>query len=737
MKAVLLVLAAATAAQCQSVRVERVSPPPKLEDFLSGREVPGFARISDFRQNKPDDGKPASRETIAWIAYDDQNFYAIFLCKEQPGKIRARMAKREDVFSDDTVALYLDTFRDKRHTFSFYVNPFGVQADSINTEGQDEDYTFDAVWKSEGRLTTDGFAVLLAIPFRSLRFPQADVQTWGIGLARFIPALNEGSYWPYYTNRIEGFATQLATLDGLERVSPGRNLQFIPYAAGGSSHFLNTPSYEPPSYVQQYDHRAGLDAKAILHDSFTLDVTLNPDFSQVESDDPQVTVNQRFEVLFPEKRPFFLDNANYFQTPENLFFSRRIVNPEYGARLTGREGPWLAGLLVIDDRAPGQQLAPDDPNSGKHALIAVARVQREFWNQSTVGALFTDYQFAGSSEQVFSLDTRLRLWSNLVFTGQAVRSQADYTGGSHPQGSIFHAELGYTGLHLIAKSVLRTLGPDFVSTLSYIPRVDIRQGVHSLAWKWLPSRRILKSYGPTLDITEDWNHTGALQDWIVSPGVAFELTGNTIITAKRTEAVEVYQFLHFRKHSNDFSVSSEVSKLLGVEAAYGTGVGVNYDPATGVLPFLGASTNLKLHLTFRPTRKIKIDETYLFSHLNTIEKSQVADYYGGGAVFNNHLLRSQLNYQFSRELSLRAIVDYNGVLPNAALIDLTPDKRVTADFLLTWLATPGTAFYLGYTDTHENLAILPGMPNYVGTLSGPSTTTGRQVFVKVSYLFRR
>jgi hypothetical protein len=252
----------------------------------------------------------------------------------------------------------------------------------------------------------------------------------------------------------------------------------------------------------------------------------------------------------------------------------------------------------------------------------------------------------------------------------------------------------------------------------------------------LPSRRILKSYGPTLDITEDWSHTGALQDWIVSPGIAFELTGNTIITAKRTEAVEVYEFLNFRKHSNDFSLTSEISKLVGVAASYGTGAGVNYDPATGVLPFLGASKNFTADLTVRPSRKIKMDEIYLFSHLSTIEKSLVAEDYGAGAVFDNHLLRSQLNYQFTRELSLRAIIDYNGVLPNTSLIALTPDKRVTADFLLTWLATPGTAFYLGYTDTHENLAILTGMPNYVGTLGDPSTTVGRQVFLKVSYLFR-
>ena len=585
-----------------------------------------------------------------------QSFYAAFLCKEQPGKVRARLSQREDIYSDDEVALYLDTFHDKRHAFSFYVNPLGIQGDSINTEGQDEDYSFDTVWKSEGRLTPDGYAVLIAIPFRSLRFAKADVQTWGIGLARFIPAQNEASYWPYYTSSKEGFVTQLAALEGVGNVSPGRNMQFIPYAAFGSSHYLDNSGFSQPQYVQQYEHRGGLDAKVIVHDSFTLDVTLNPDFSQVETDNPQVTVNQRFEVYFPEKRPFFLDNANYFLTPEDLFFSRRIVNPEYGARLTGRAGHWLAGLLAIDDRAPGQQLAPGGPDAGKHAAIGIARVQREFANQSTLGFLFTDYDFAGNSERVASLDTRLRFGSHLVFTGQFARSQASYTDGTHPQGTIFHAELSYTSLHLTAKSVFRSLGPGFVSTLSYIPRVDIRQGVHNVAWKWLPSQRVLKSFGPTLDITEDWDHTGALQDWIVSPGFAFELTGNTTITAKRTEAMEVFQFLNFRKHSSDFGLTSEVSKLVGVEADYGAGAGVNYDPAAGVLPFAGASKNLTMHLTVRPSKKIKIDETYLFSHLSTLEKSQVALDYGAGAIFNNHLFRS--GDELSVHARIVATVDY-------------------------------------------------------------------------------
>ena len=165
---------------------------------------------------------------------------------------------------------------------------------------------------------------------------------------------------------------------------------------------------------------------------------------------------------------------------------------------------------------------------------------------------------------------------------------------------------------------------------------------------------------------------------------------------------------------------------------------MNYDPAAGVLPFAGASKNLTTRLTVRPTKKIKIDETYLFSHLSSLEKSQIAVDYGASAIFNNHLFRSELNYQFTRELSLRSIVDYNGVLPNEALIDLAQAKTVTADFLFTWLLQTGHGILRGIHRYSPESGALPGCAGlFKHDRAGPSTTTGRQLFVKISYLIRR
>ena len=245
-------------------------------------------------------------------------------------------------------------------------------------------------WDAEGRRYADlsalrGYAVRVAIPFKSLRFTAQDMQTWGIALWRSIPANSEESFWPYVTNRVTGLVQQFAEGDGVDGVKPGRNLRLIPYFAFGDATALNTPDGLPPYFQTTHDVRVGLDAKLVLHGTLTLDATINPDFSQIESDDPQVTVNQRFAVFFPEKRPFFLENAAYFQTPENLFFSRTIVDPQAGGRLTGRLGAWSLGLLAVVDRGPGKVLEVTDPNYGDRATIGVLRVQRDLFEQSSIG----------------------------------------------------------------------------------------------------------------------------------------------------------------------------------------------------------------------------------------------------------------------------------------------------------------------------------------------------------------
>ena len=356
----------ASAAVVGNVRIPRVETAPKLEDFL-GMEPGGdwkgkLAKVQGFRQRVPSDGAPSTELTETYLGYDDKNLYAIFVCFDsKPGLIRARLSRREDVFDDEHVELMLDTFHDHRRAYAFFANPLGVQADALWTEGPDTDknfdFSFDTVWNSAGKVTPQGFVVWMEIPFRSLRFGSSDPQTWGVLLGRGIPRKNEDTFWPEYSSRITGRLNQAGTASGMEHIASGRNLQLIPYGIFRSFKELDLRDPNAPTYSQRAAFgQFGLDAKAVLKDKFVLDATVNPDFSQIESDDPQVTVNQRFEVQFPEKRPFFLENANYFQTPIPLLFTRRIVDPQWGARLTGKDGPWACSSRTI--LLPAQRWLP-------------------------------------------------------------------------------------------------------------------------------------------------------------------------------------------------------------------------------------------------------------------------------------------------------------------------------------------------------------------------------------------
>src|SRR5712664_4262275 len=433
-----LVLAAATRVSAQASplpapdtakiplsRIPRVHRAPKLEDFLENQPRESELTVTDFRQNSPGDGAPATEPTTAYLSYDDKNLYVVFVCQDESGAVRAHLSRREGSDQDDGVGVLLDTFRDFHRAYFFFSNPLGVQTDAIYTEGQGYDFSFDTLWGNSGRVTKDGYIVFFSIPFKSLRFSHGPEQTWGVALYRTILRKSEYDYWPYVTQRVEGLTQQFAPVGDLDNVSPGRNIQFIPYGLLANDHFLNQPNplsaATPPAFLDRFEHRAGLDAKFVAKDSLTFDVTLNPDFSQVESDDPQVTINQRFAVFFPEKRPFFIENAGFFQTPVNLFFSRQIQDPQFGARMTGKVGDWTLGALVIDDRQPGQGQTSGSEYDTR-AVDGVVRIAREFGKQSYIGAFASTRDFADTSNRIVSLDARLKLSPHWVTDLQATHT---------------------------------------------------------------------------------------------------------------------------------------------------------------------------------------------------------------------------------------------------------------------------------------------------------------------------
>jgi hypothetical protein len=739
-------------------KIPKVRRPPKLDDFLQNHPREAELAVTEFRQYIPRDGAPATEPTAAYLSYDEKNLYVVFVCRDSAGQVRGHLSKRDDTDQDDAVGVYLDTFHDAHRAYFFSANPLGIQADAIYTEGQGSDASFDTLWDSEGRLTPEGYAVRLAIPFKSLRFPHAPEQTWGVALYRRIQRKSEQDYWPYVTQRVEGLTQQFAPVRGIEQVSPGRNIQLIPYGLLARDRFLDQTDPSHPLVRNVFEHRAGLDAKFVAKDALTFDVTLNPDFSQVESNDPQVTINQRFQVFFPEKRPFFIENAGFFQTPVNLFFSRQIADPQFGGRMTGKLGPWALGALVIDDREPGLGQPAGSPLDTR-AVDAVVRVAREFGQQSQIGAFFSSRDFADSSNRVASLDARWKFSPNWVLNLQAAHSwtrqnatQLCALGDEHLQGSSYLASLAFTGRHFFYSSTYDQKTPGFCTELGFVNRVDIRNFTNFVGYLWRPEKRKVIDFGPSVTELVNWDHTGRVQDWEVDFVFQVDLTRQTTISFTRREAFEfLFVGSEFRKHGSVPAIVTQPYKWLALNAAFSWSTNENFFPApslTPSLPFLADSRRAILGFTLRPESRLRLDQTYIFSRLATRDGSTPAGFSPGQTIFDNHILRSKLNYQFTKELSLRLILDYNATLANAGLVDLQrnlgsfaggpvpPTKNFTSDVLFTYLLHPGTAVYVGYSDAYGNLQLDNTLMPPITVRGAPTTSTGRLFFVKVSYLFR-
>lgn len=733
--AVAVPVRAQTAGQRESERVlyiPRVATPPALADYVDGTPRPEEARVTGFTQREPGDGVPASQQTDAYLSYDGANLYVIFVARDtDPGQVRATLARREGFDNDDFVGLVLDTFRDQRRAYLFIANPLGVQLDGVTTEGEDDDYSFDTLWHSEGELTSFGYVVFMAIPFKSLRFSSAGQQTWGIAVARSIPRNNETSFWPYVTRRVSGFGQQLAALDGLRDISPGRNVQFIPYAAFAGARFLNE---RMPAYERDLEGRAGVNGKMVIRDAYTLDLTFNPDFSQVESDEPQVTINQRFEVFFEEKRPFFIENASYFETSIDLFFSRRIVDPQVGARITGKKSGWAIAALAIDDREPGGALDEADPFTGDRAGIGVVRVQRDFARQSNLGVLATSRDFGPSASRVLSLDGRWKLNDNWVLTGQAATSYWRPLGGESNTGSAFSINLDRTGRNFGAFFEYEDISPDFAAPLGFVRRTDLRQVRPFVRYTWFPEQGALVSVRSELEGSGLWDYAGTLQDWDVSPEISFEFRGQTELEVGRQESMTRLGGIEFRKHRTSARAETAWLKWLEAGAEYASEQETNFFPAEGLQPFLANARQAEVELTLKPLPKLRLDGTYLFTRLTTREGTPWAR--AGASIVDNYIFRTRTSYQLTRELSLRAIVDYHTVNPNSSLIALDRTKGFTADVLVTYLVNPWTALYVGYTDGYSNLAIDPLSRDRVRLTDSAFHSLGRQFFVKTSYLLR-
>ena len=744
--ALLVGLCVANGVLAQELQIPFSEAEPDLQDFLSGAPPAAVAAsmgvVSGFTQRVPNDGAPATQRTAVYLSYDQRNLYAVFVAfDDSPDQLRANLAPREQIDNDDRVGILIDTFDDQRTAYGFRSNPVGVQWDarwSEITKGANYDTAFEAVWYTDARVTNFGYVVKMTIPFRTLRFAGAE-QRWRVQFERLIPRASEEGYWPPYSITVDGRLNQAATMVGIKDVSPGRNVQLIPFAFVRSYDVLDDGLAGGPGFNKGTEDDFGLDAKLVFRDSMVLDLTYNPDFSQVESDEPQTTVNQRFEVLFPERRPFFLENADYFTTESNLVFTRRIVDPKAGLRFTGRQGPWGVGAMIMDDEAPGQGRAAGDPLNGESADVTIVRAFRDFSEQSRFGVLYTERKLGDAYNKVTSVDTRMRLTQNWSGEIQLVDTDTFTASGQSLQGDETNIRFDRSGRHALVHAHYLDQSTGFRTELGFLNR-NYRPDTHGLhtrvQYRLYPENSWIDRWGPNVNMAHHEDQAGQRIYEEFNPRFDVNWSGDSSLYIGYRNIHEMLRPKDFaaltanREYPQElwnFNISTNMFTKFGFNATLENGTAINLVPPTGAEPELADSTDTQLGMLWRPSDRLRVDTTYLYTKLT--------DRAGGGKIFDNKILRTRWNYQFTKELSLRVIVQDEQTNPTA-LSRLEKDRNRNVDLLVRYVINPYSALYVGYNTNSSNFQLVD---TGTGTELVPTDSLdqdGKQLFVKFSYLLQ-
>jgi hypothetical protein len=733
----------------EGIFIQRIDGEPRLADFTGMSPNTALARsmtrVEGFIQRQPDDGEPITQHTEVYVGYDQEHIYAVFLAFDtEPELIRANLSSRENIDGDDRVGLTIDTFNDQRTALSFHATPLGIQWDARWTEGSSLragfDTTLEAVWDSEGELTDQGYMVRMSVPLRSLRFPDTDEQLWRVQFGRTIPRLSEFAYWPAYSLEVEGRLNQTALLRGIHDVSPGNNSQIIPFIFARDVDALNPNAPGGPRFETETEMDVGIDAKIVFNDSMVLDITLNPDFSQVESDQPQVTVNERFEVQFPERRPFFVENADFFATDSILLFTRRIVDPEGGIRFTGRSGDYGFGTILINDEAPGLNRDSGDPLRGEKANIGILRGFRDISEQSRIGFLLTDRELGEGYNRVASVDARLKLNNNWITNMQLVGTDSEpLTGGDASTGYQRNIQINRTGRTLSTHTHFVDTTDNFRTELGFQNRFyrPDTSGIHnSMNLNFYPENSNINTYSARVfdvylndnDGTRIYHQLGPSFNLSYdTTGIGFNYTDYTEILQPKDFAGIVtnqrYDYDNWQVNFNNNTFEAAVVRL-----SYRTGKTLNLVPQLGSLPYVADTNRTDISLTLRPMDRLRIENTYF--------RTELENQGGGAKIFSNEIIRSNWNYQFTKELSLRFIAQYDETDAGPAT-KLEDDESLNFDMLLRYVINPWSAFYVGYNSNQSNFDIVEMEGERELVVANNLRQDGDQFFVKFSYLFQR
>ncbi len=716
-----------------TVRPPRTDTPPDIDGRLDDLAWRSAAAITEFTQQAPLEGAPATEDTEVYVTYDsDHVYFGFHLHYADPGVMRANRVDRDTAWQDDLITVYLDTFLDQQRAYDFDLNAYNVQGDGIvNISGGGgrgspipvADRSWDALFHSATNIVADGFVAEMAIPLKSLRYPQrgpGEPHRWGFQVVREIKGKNEeNAVWAPMSRDVAGFHRQMGLMEGMTDFSTSRNLELLPTFTAIQFGSLNrsTGGFD----TRRANPEGGLNVKYGLTSNLTADFTINPDFSQIESDQPQIEVNQRFPLFFNELRPFFVEGAEIFDFPGPVTFvhTRTIVDPTWGAKLTGKAGRFAIGLLTAEDGAPGNVDDVTDHRYGETAQNFIGRVKYDVYSESHVGAIFTDRSFLDSSSRLGGIDGSFRLSRSMSTNFRLIESRHRDLEGVDRSGHIYDASISNTGRNLRWFAAAYELTPDFRTDVGFARRVDQRRVVSNMGYRWWPESWLI-NWGPQLSYGRNWNFDRILEDENAGLGLNFDFAKSIRFSVDVQRDMERFGGIDFRKTRTRVNGGVSSSRAFSVNASYGRGDEIFFDPAN---PFLGYGSTARFNVTVRPLARLS-------SQLG-VNTSRLTDPRNGDdPVFDVQIYRAQSVLTFTDRLLMRHITEYN-----------TFDRDLDFNVLFTYRINAGTVFYIGYDDHYRQADELYGDRDGDGFderlfFTSDLRRTNRAIFTKLRYLFR-
>ncbi|MFQ5770351.1 MAG: DUF5916 domain-containing protein [bacterium] len=705
------------------IEVHRNGWAPSLDGVLSKNEWKNAAVIFNFTQKEPNEGQPVSEPTFILITYDKNNLYFGIRCfDKEPQKIVSNEMRRDSDLSDnDYIEIIIDTYHDHRNAYYFATNSLGARLDSeIKTEGAHINWDWDGIWYSTARKDQYGWTAEVAIPFKTLRFDAKDAQTWGINFGRYIPRKREEAYWsPISRNDdFDNFgkfkASKFGVLRGLKHIQHNQRFQIKPYTIGGVERNFDLN--------QSTDKLAdiGLDTKIHLTSNIISDITVNTDFAQVEADVEQVNLS-RFNLFFPEKRDFFLEGLDIFNVGEGstsdpltlLFFSRQIgLNQDIdtfesrevpiiaGLKITGKEGPFELGLLNVFTNdlqyVNFNQKPVDIPQTNYSAL----RIKRDIFNRSYIGfmGLSKDPVKGGNYNRTFAVDGLFSFDNNLSVNGYFAKTITPGLSGNDYNG---FANISWGSDKFYSSASYTDIGKNFNPEMGFLQWIDIRKYHGQLFISPRPDILNIRQTHFTNDLEIITDHNNQLQYRTIHTGLTNIFQNESYVSLGIINYYDNIPLPGFYLEStfipggvykyNVFALtySSDLSRKFAGSVQFGGGS--FYD---------GTFTGIRLHNYFTPNDKFRAEINWNWN--------RIAVPFANGK-FTTSILAFRTIYSFTPNLFAKAYVQWNHF-----------DKRIISNFLINFIHSPGSDFYLVYNEEWNT--------------QGSFQTTNRTILAKLTYL---